>query len=175
MISKNSVTDYGASVIEEVPASDGDVTQVEEGNGLPTCLSMEKANIYTKQLRFDPDVNEKATEAEILWCFKLSTQHLSFNSCSDLNALFQQMFPDSQIASQFSLGKDKARYVINFGLAPYFKSELLNTIKKSEVFFLPILMKHTMRCRAKTSVTCMCVSLMNLRTKYHTDISDLRF
>ena len=36
----------------------------------------------------------------------------------------QRMFPDSEIAKQFSLGKDKMSYLINFGLAPYFKTKL---------------------------------------------------
>ena len=34
------------------------------------------------------------------------------------------MFPDSEIAQRFSLARDKARYMITYGLAPYFTDNL---------------------------------------------------
>ena len=41
------------------------------------------------------------------------------------------MFPDSKIASSFQMGPDKVHY-ITFGLAPYFKSSLIDTLRKSD-------------------------------------------
>ena len=38
------------------------------------------------------------------------------------------MFPDSEITSQFSIGKAKGRYMILYGLAPHFKSRLREAI-----------------------------------------------
>ena len=46
------------------------------------------------------------------------------------------MFPDSQIAKKFSLGKTKCAYLISFGLAPYFKNLLLERVKNSQDYVL---------------------------------------
>ena len=43
-------------------------------------------------------------------------------------ALFQEMFPDSQVAQEFSLSSAKVSYMINHGLAPYLKAEILNKL-----------------------------------------------
>ena len=37
-------------------------------------------------------------------------------------ALFEEMFPDSQVAQEFSVSLAKLLYMINHGLAPYFKA-----------------------------------------------------
>ena len=42
------------------------------------------------------------------------------------------MFKDSKIASNIDLGKDKLRYVTNWGIAPYIKEQLKDAIAKSE-------------------------------------------
>ena len=41
------------------------------------------------------------------------------------------MFPDSSIAQKFQLGKTKASYVICYGLAPFFKLNLLDIVKQT--------------------------------------------
>ena len=46
------------------------------------------------------------------------------------------MFPDSEIAKSFELVADKLKYVINFGLAPYFKDMLGEIWKKSEHYVI---------------------------------------
>ena len=53
----------------------------------------------------------------------------SYRSCDKSNALFASMFPDSNIARDFAMAKTKMRYTIVFGLAPYFSSQLIETIK----------------------------------------------
>ena len=54
-----------------------------------------------------------------------------------LNAgLFQNMFPDSEIAKSFQLGPTKSKYLTNFGIAPYYKSVLLDRIKESPCFVI---------------------------------------
>ncbi|RXN05329.1 hypothetical protein ROHU_033474 [Labeo rohita] len=42
--------------------------------------------------------------------------------------------PDSVLAQSFTCGKDKSRYVAAFGLAPYFKKELIAEVKSSGPF-----------------------------------------
>lgn len=70
-------------------------------------------------------VKKETTISEIFWALRIVMKHESFNSCKDDGYLFKKMFTDSTIASNFALGPDKASYMINYGLAPYFNS-LLN-------------------------------------------------
>ncbi|KAI4804159.1 hypothetical protein KUCAC02_025796 [Chaenocephalus aceratus] len=46
------------------------------------------------------------------------------------------MFPDSEIAKTFTCGKDKTGYIVRFGLAPYFKEQLVNSINEAGPFVL---------------------------------------
>ena len=62
------------------------------------------------------------------WCLKIVNAYWSYNLSSDIAKLFQCMFPDSEITSQFSIGKAKGRYMILHGLAPHFKSRLREAI-----------------------------------------------
>ena len=75
------------------------------------------------------DILDKISKAEILWCLNVVIQHESYRSCEGLAELFGSMFPDSQIANKFSLGKDKVRYSIVYGLAPYFHIQFAATLK----------------------------------------------
>ena len=70
-------------------------------------------------------VPNQVTEAEIRWALKMVQGHASFNSCNHLSELFGVMFKDSEIATKFKLGPDKARYLICFGLAPYYMDTLI--------------------------------------------------
>ena len=58
--------------------------------------------------------------AEIRWVLKHVVGGYSDNSVTGSVDLFQSMFPDSKIASILELGKDKLKYVVNYGIAPYF-------------------------------------------------------
>ena len=41
-----------------------------------------------------------------------------------VSELFSAMFTDIEVAQKFSMGKTKGRYMIIYGLVPYFKNEL---------------------------------------------------
>ena len=41
------------------------------------------------------------------------------------NHSITMMFPDSDIAQKYQMGKAKLAYVINFGLEPYFRNMLI--------------------------------------------------
>ena len=43
---------------------------------------------------------------------------------------------DSKIASSFEMGPDKFHYYLTYGLATYFKSALVDTLKKSDCHVL---------------------------------------
>ena len=46
------------------------------------------------------------------------------------------VFPDSKIAKSFELGATKLKYVIDFGIAPYFRDILYNHLQKSDCFVI---------------------------------------
>jgi len=57
--------------------------------------------------------------AEVQWVLKVVQAKYSQRSCDGLNELFKVMFPDSNVAENFSCGRTKCGYIINHGLAPY--------------------------------------------------------
>ena len=44
------------------------------------------------------------------------------------------MFNDSQVAKKFALSKTKCAYLINYGMAPYYKETLVESAKRSPYF-----------------------------------------
>lgn len=70
----------------------------------------------------------ETSKAEVLWILHTVTSHLSYNSSSNINGLFQAMFPDSTIAKTFACGPNKIAYIARFGLADFIKRELVKSI-----------------------------------------------
>ena len=62
-------------------------------------------------------------KAEVLWTLHTVAKHQSYKSNDDIGELFQTMFPDSDIAKTFKLGKDK-NYITRFGLADFIERQL---------------------------------------------------
>ena len=48
--------------------------------------------------------------------------------------MFQVMFPDSEIVSQYTLGKTKTRYTVIYGIASEFKKQLIYKINASPFY-----------------------------------------
>ena len=72
--------------------------------------------------------------AEIRWVLKHVVSGYSDNSVTDSIDLFKVMFPDSKIAPLMELGKDKLKYLANYGIAPYFQEILKEEVSTSEWF-----------------------------------------
>lgn len=79
-------------------------------------------------------LKNETIKAEILWCLQQVLTHQSFRAGASSVSLFKIMFPDSNIASSMQLQRTKISYVITCGIAPFFKSELLQTIQKCNYF-----------------------------------------
>ena len=62
--------------------------------------------------------------------------HYYFNSCGDIQLLFSEMFPDSEIAKQFRCGERKCAYLCKYGIAPYLKQLLKKNINGEDGFVL---------------------------------------
>ena len=68
-------------------------------------------------------------KAEILWALKCVDSHYSFHSCENLSVVFQRMFPGDLVAQTFSCAETKCRYLCQFGIAPYFRELLKESVK----------------------------------------------
>jgi len=75
-------------------------------------------------------------KADVIWCLKVVNSHYSYNSCENINKVFQLMFPDSMIATSFTCGATKCGYMAVYGLSPYFKSLLVNSVSNCDYFVL---------------------------------------
>ena len=78
--------------------------------------------------------------AEIRWVLKHVVGGYSGNSVTGSVDLFPSMFPDSKIASILELGKDKLKYVVNYGIAPYFTQLLRDQVSSSKWFVILVLL-----------------------------------
>ncbi|KAJ8403281.1 hypothetical protein AAFF_G00354980 [Aldrovandia affinis] len=79
-------------------------------------------------------ITDDVLKAEAIWALKVVKSHYSFNSCEGLSDVFQNMFPDSQIAHKFSCGATKCSYLVCFGLSPYFHDQLVEKIKNAKCY-----------------------------------------
>ena len=68
-------------------------------------------------------------KSEIIWALKSVCSGYNNNSSLDIKKVFSKSFPDSKIAQNIQLGPDKVKYICNFGIAPYFKHLLKETLK----------------------------------------------
>ena len=79
-------------------------------------------------------VSRNTLHSEIPWSLKVVMSHFLLRSCTDLSELFEVMFKDNEIAKGFAPSRTKCTYLINFGVAPYFREELISSIKTSPHF-----------------------------------------
>lgn len=70
-------------------------------------------------------------KAEIMWCLETVMSHKSLRVAEKDITVMRRMFSDSQIAAKIQLGRDKISYMIMFGIAPYYRSELEETLQKT--------------------------------------------
>ena len=78
--------------------------------------------------------NDATTEAEILWCINSVMSHFSARAASASINVLARMFKDSPVAQGMKLGKDKIRYMITHGIAPYFRKQLVNEVSAASFF-----------------------------------------
>ena len=78
-------------------------------------------------------VSTETIKTEIIWVLKSVFCGFSYRSRDELSNVFAKMFPDSNIAKEFRLGKTKAMHIATHGIAPHFKHLLKDNLNKSEV------------------------------------------
>ena len=92
----------------------------------------------------------------------------SYNSCSDFTKILTKICPDSDIATKISIGKTKCRYIL-FGLAPYYKNELLKRINDSiyySVSFDEALNSVIQKCQMDVNISYWDSTEHKVKTSY---------
>ena len=88
----------------------------------------------TDQSSLDDYVNDDVKlKTEIIWVLKCVLAGYPNRSCDGLDEIFARMFPDSEIAQKFKLGRQKSMYLATLGIAPYFKLLLQSELAKSDI------------------------------------------
>ena len=116
------------------PKNSEQLKACSSGSQNNTPIEMEKDNEPTVVNQRSIELMLKDSQkqkAEIVWAFKSILSGYSNNSCTDISKIFTCMFPDSKIIKSFELGAIKLKYVINFGIAPYFRG-LYKHFQKSD-------------------------------------------
>ena len=67
-------------------------------------------------------------EAEVLMAVQSVTNHVSNRTMEKFATISKVFFSDSQIASRVELGRTKIGYLITFGLAPYYRTQLFRSL-----------------------------------------------
>ena len=76
---------------------------------------------------------------------KLSSCNYSFRSVNDVGDTFRAMFPDSKIASTFSMSRSRASYIIGEGLGSHF-TQVIYEIRNYNINFVCLLLLCKLCC-----------------------------
>ena len=74
-------------------------------------------------------IDSSVLQAEVRLALKVVMSRYSKSSCNNITELFKIMFLHSDIVKSFTCAKTKCRYMIVYGLAPYFQSCLLDDLE----------------------------------------------
>ena len=120
------------------------------------------------QSNLDKKVSDNdVLKAEIQWAIHTIDNHHSFNSNAGISDVFKQCFPDSEIAQKFSMGERKTSYLTTFGIAPYFKDQIIRNTKDEFIICFDESM-HRRFQKKQMDVHIRVWDVNNVRTKYLT-------
>lgn len=125
--SQNSLLNYVSS-----QQSLAHIHKVNEPSSAPSTSDKPESSgrAQLDQYVFKNDV----TEAAILWCIETVMIHKSLRAAEKDISIMKRMFHDCAVASKLQLKKDKIAYVLMYGIAPYFKTELTNRINRGDFY-----------------------------------------
>ena len=79
--------------------------------------------------------DDASLKAEIYWLAKVACSNYSLRSCDHVGDMFRAMFPDSEIATHFSLSRTSSSYIISKGLSSYFTKVITDDLQRSKLPF----------------------------------------
>lgn len=103
---------------------------------LVTQKSNESLLQLSKQPTFSSFREDETIKADILWALKCIQSNYAFASKHDSSELHRSMFPDSNIALNYSMAETKIRYIVDFGIATYVREQLISDLKGAPFTFL---------------------------------------
>lgn len=77
---------------------------------------------------------ESLARSEIYCAYYFVMNNLSFLPAQNLDATLNAMFLNHPCPEKFSMNCDKMKALLNFGIGPYIKSKLIDTVSKSPFF-----------------------------------------
>ena len=84
----------------------------------PCTFKSKNGNVQTSREKIVLSDKEKILKAEIIQNLYLVDHNRSFSSANNDNSGFKRMLPDSDIPRGYSQSERKAKYMIQFGIAP---------------------------------------------------------
>ena len=78
---------------------------------------------------------DQILNAEIMQALNMVDKNYSFSSANGDSDRFKKMFPDLRIAAKYSQEETESKYVVQFGLAPFVKDELITDAQKTPYSF----------------------------------------
>ena len=79
--------------------------------------------------------SDQILNAEILEALHVVDSNHSFASTNGDNDKFRRQFPDSKIAASYQQGETKTKYVIQFGIAPYVRKQMIDDFQAQPFTF----------------------------------------
>ena len=70
-------------------------------------------------------------KSEILWSIVAADEHLSNRQVESISKQFKHMFPDSDIAQRYRMGKDRAGYLQTYGLGNTLENKVYDIAKNA--------------------------------------------
>ena len=86
-------------------------------------------------VEYELSSQDKISNAEVLWSFKLASADYSLRSCDDMPLVWRGMFPDSPIATGLTYSRTKASYIFADGLGPLLAKRICQDLKNGESAF----------------------------------------
>ena len=98
------------------------------------------------------------TKGEIKYCLKIDNDHSLIRSANHSGDIFQEMFPDSEIAKNLKMSKDKTGYFITFGLGEHYRKKAIDTADSTSLLVVQFdesLNKVSQKCQMDLHIRYM--------------------
>lgn len=157
------------SVSEKVVASTSVVGSKVDGPPVPSIPSITPS--FTPRGLKSFLIKDEVTKSEILWCLHTVITHKSIRMSGKDVELFELLFPDSEIAKKIRLKRTKIGYSLMYGIAPYFKNQLILNVLKCNFFsvgFDESLNKVSQKTQMDINIRFWCTERDYVCTRYFT-------
>lgn len=105
------------------------------------------------------NLHQLIANAEIIHALHVFESDQSFRSTDKDSERFREQFPDSKIASGYSVHADKTQYIIVYGIAPFVKEFIIHVQKA--IFLRTNLMKRPHPKSKSTGISLILVIFLS--------------